>query len=127
MQDMASRQGKTPPQPKPSRARVRARSKAIRKELNGLDFVISGTLHHRTKKCGKPTCKCATDPEARHGPYYEWGRMRGKKLVQNTVTPAQAKLLERGIENHRRAQALLAEWEALSEAEILHPDENNGD
>jgi len=124
---MASRQGTQAITPKPSRARVRARSKAIRKELNGLGFVVSGTLHHRTKKCGKPTCKCATDPAARHGPYYEWGRMRGKKLVQNTVTPAQAKLLQRGIENHHRAQTLLAEWEQLSEAEILHPDANTED
>src|SRR5680860_1192984 len=127
MPDMASRQGAKPPQAKPSRARVRARSKAIRKQLNGLGFVVSGTLHHRTKKCGKPTCKCATDPAARHGPYYEWGRMRDKKLVQNTVTPAQAKLLERGIENHKRAKALLDEWEHLSEAEILHPDATNDD
>lgn len=127
MQDMASRQGAKPPQAKPSRARVRARSKELRKELNSLGFVVSGTLHHRMKTCGKPTCKCATDPEARHGPYFEWGRMRGKKLVQNTVTPTQAKLLERGIENHKRAQALLNEWERLSEAEILHPDENNDD
>jgi len=126
MQDMASRQDTKPTQAKPNPARLRARNKAIRKELNGLGFVVSGTLHHRMKKCGKPTCKCATDPEARHGPYYEWGRMRGKKLAQNTVTPAQAKLLERGIENHKRAQALLDEWERLSEAEILHPDENNG-
>jgi hypothetical protein len=127
MPDMASRQDTKATTPTPSRARVRARSKAIRQELNGLGFVVSGTLHHRTKKCGKPTCKCATDPEARHGPYYEWGRMRGKKLVQNTVTPDQAKLLERGIENHNRAKALLDEWERLSETEILHPDANNQD
>ena len=127
MQDMASRQGTQAITPKPSRARVRARSKAIRKELNSLGFVVSGTLHHRTKKCGKATCQCATDPAARHGPYYEWGRMRGKKLVQNTVTPAQAKLLQRGIDNHHRAQTLLAEWEQLSEAEILHPDANTED
>lgn len=127
MQEMAARQGTNPPPAKPSRARVRARSKALRKELNGLGFVVSGTLHHRMKKCGKPTCKCATDPTARHGPYFEWGRMRNKKLVQTTVTPTQAKLLEQGIDNHKRARALLDEWERLSEAEILHPDENNDD
>lgn len=125
MQDMAVRQDNALPKGRPSRARVRARSKAIRKELNALGFVVSGTLHHRMKKCGRPTCKCATDPAARHGPYFEWGRMRDKKLVQQTVTPAQAKLLERGIKNHKRAQELLDEWKQLSEAEILRPDENN--
>jgi hypothetical protein len=127
MPDMTARQDTKPPPAKPSRARVRARSKAIRKELNRLDYIVSGTLHHRTKVCGKPTCKCATDPTARHGPYFEWGRMRDKKLVQNTVTPTQAKLLERGIDNLKRAKALIDEWERLSEAEILHPDENNDD
>ena len=119
---MASRQASTRRKPAPDRARLRARSSAIRKEIAALDFVVSGTLHHRTKVCGKPTCRCANDPAARHGPYYEWGRMRGGKLVQSTVTPAQAKLLERGITNHQRAKALLAEWERLSEQEILKPE-----
>ena len=119
---MAPRQASTRIKPKPNRARVRARSSAIRKELAALDFVVSGTLHHRTKVCGKPTCRCANDPSARHGPYYEWGRMRGGKLVQSTVTPTQAKLLERAIANHQRAKALLADWERLSEQEILKPE-----
>ena len=127
MPDMTSRQDTQRTKPQPSRARIRTRSKAIRKELSRLDYIVSGTLHHRTKVCGKPTCKCATDPAARHGPYFEWGRMRDKKLVQNTVTPAQAKLLKRGIDNHKRAKALLDEWERLSEAEILHPDANIDD
>jgi hypothetical protein len=119
---MASRQASTRSKPTPQRARLRARSSAIRKELTALDYVVSGTLHHRTKVCGKPTCRCANDPAARHGPYYEWGRMRAGKLVQSTVTPAQARLLERGITNHQRAKALLAEWEHLTEAEILKPE-----
>lgn len=112
---------------KPNRARLRARSKQIRQELSSLGFVVSGTLHHRTKKCGKPTCKCQTDPAARHGPYYEWGRLRNKKQVQTTINPAQAKLIEQGIANHKRAQALLDEWERLSEAEIFRPGEHNDD
>ena len=118
---MASRQASPRTKPTPHRARLRARSSAIRKELAALDFVASGTLHHRTKVCGKPTCRCATDPAARHGPYHEWGRMRDGKLVQSTITPAQAKLLERAITNHQRAKTLLAEWERLTEAEILKP------
>ena len=119
---MASRQASTRSKPTPNRARLRARSSAIRKELAALDFLASGTLHHRTKVCGKPTCRCANDPTARHGPYHEWGRMRDGKLVQSTITPAQAKLLERAITNHHRAKTLLAEWEHLTEAEILKPE-----
>ncbi len=118
---MVSRQGSPRSKHTPNRTRLRARSSAIRKEIAALDFVASGTLHHRTKVCGKPTCKCATDSAARHGPYHEWGRMGDGKLVQSTITPAQARLLERAIANHQRAKALLAEWEQLSEAEILKP------
>ena len=119
---MGSRQPSNPTKNKPNRARLRALTSALRKELAALDYVATGTLHHRTKVCGKPTCKCATDPNARHGPYYEWGRMRSGKLVQSTITPAQAKLLEGAIANHQRAKELLAEWERLSEAEILKPE-----
>jgi len=119
---MGSRQPSKPTGSKPNRARLRTRTSALRKELGRLDFVVTGTLHHRTKVCGKPNCKCASDPNARHGPYYEWGRMRAGKLVQTTVTPAQAKLLERAIANHKRAKELLAEWERLSETEILKPE-----
>jgi hypothetical protein len=125
MPEMASRQASQRTQHQPKRARLRARTRAIRQELAALDFVASGTLHHRTKVCGKPTCRCANDPTARHGPYHEWGRMRAGKLVQSTVTAEQAKLLERGIANLQRARALLAEWERLSEAEILHPQAND--
>ena len=124
---MAARQASQRSQHKPHRARLRARTRAIRKELAALDYLASGTLHHRTKVCGKPTCRCANDPAARHGPYHEWGRMRDGKLVQSTITTQQAKLLERGIANHQRAKALLAEWERLSETEILHPDANDSD
>ena len=53
--------------------------------------------------------------------------MRDGKLVQSTITAQQAKLLERGIANHQRAKALLAEWERLSETEILHPEANDSD
>ena len=43
------------------------------------------------------------------------------------VTPAQAKLIEQGIANHKTAQALLDEWERLSEAEIFRPGDENAD
>jgi len=60
---------------------ARERIDRIRQALGGIDHLCSGTLLQRTKVCGKPGCRCATDPNARHGPYYEWGHMRGGKLV----------------------------------------------
>ena len=57
-------------------------------------YLCSGTLHMRMKVCSKPGCRCAQDPQARHGLYYEWGHMIGGKLVHRMVTPAQAELLQ---------------------------------
>ena len=108
---------------KPSRKRIRARSQELRRKIGRMDFVASGTLHVRTKICGRKNCKCATDPEKRHGPYHEWSRRKDGKLWHKIVTPEQARLLERAISNHREIRALLARWEEETASEILNPSE----
>lgn len=90
-----------------------------------MDFVASGTMHERTKVCGRKNCKCASDPAERHGPYYEWSRRKDGKLLHKIVTPEQAKLLKRSIANHRHIQALLAQWEEETAEEILNPPESD--
>jgi hypothetical protein len=87
----------------------------IREALNAIDYLCSGTLLQRTKVCGKPGCRCAQDPSARHGPYYEWGHMKGGKLVHRTVTPEQATILQLAIANHRKAKKLMQAWEDETE------------
>ena len=67
------------------------------------------------KMCGKPGCRCTEDPEARHGPYYEWGHMKDGKLVHRMVTPEQAALLQRAIANYRKAKKLMKAWEHETE------------
>jgi len=50
---------------------ARERIASIRAVLNAMEYLCSGTLLRRTKVCGKPSCRCAQDRSARHGPYYE--------------------------------------------------------
>jgi hypothetical protein len=88
---------------------------SIRQALAAIDYLCSGTLSTRMKVCGKPTCRCAHDPLARHGPYYEWGHMKDGALVHRAVTAEQASLLQEAIDNHRRAKKLLREWEEQTE------------
>ena len=95
--------------------RSRRRIEALRAELAEIDYVCSGTLLERMKTCGKPGCRCAQDPAARHGPYYEWGHMKAGKLVHRLVSPEQAGLLRRAIVNYRRLKKLLRSWEAATE------------
>jgi hypothetical protein len=87
----------------------------IRQELAALDYVCSGTLLKRTKTCGKPNCRCAQDPAARHGPYYEWSHLRGGKLLHRTVSPKQAAILRQALTNHRRLKKLMQKWENETE------------
>jgi hypothetical protein len=87
----------------------------IQQALSAIDYLCSGTLLQRTKLCGKPGCRCAQDPSARHGPYYEWGHMKGGKLVHRTVTSEQATILQLAIANYRKAKKLMQAWEDETE------------
>jgi len=95
---------------------------AIKAKIVGMDLVCSGSLIERTKTCGKPNCQCATDPEARHGPYHEWSRREAGRLVHKIVTPAQARALTKAIANHREIERLLARWERETTSIILQGD-----
>ncbi len=94
---------------------ARQRIVRIREALNGVDYLCSGTLLQRTKVCGKAGCRCARDPNARHGPYYEWGHMQGGKLVHRTLSPEQAVILQLAIDNYRNVRRLLRDWEVETE------------
>jgi len=95
--------------------RAQARLARIREAIQAVDYLCSGTLLRRTKLCGKPGCRCARDPAARHGPYYEWGHMKGGKLVHRMVSARQAALLRATITNYRKVRRLLRAWEAETE------------
>jgi hypothetical protein len=101
--------------PKQIARQARLRIERIRARLGAIDYLCSGTLLERTKVCGKPTCRCAHDSAARHGPYFEWGHMKGGKLVHRQVSAEQAGLLRLAIDNYRRVQQLLRDWELETE------------
>jgi len=94
---------------------ARERIAAIRRDLAAIDLLCSGTLSKRMKTCGSPGCRCAEDPQARHGPYYEWGHMKAGKLIHRLVSAEQARLLGQAIGNYRQLRKLLRSWEAESE------------
>jgi hypothetical protein len=119
---MRSRQGEPQPKNKPDRARLRRRTRELRRQLGNLDFVASGTLTERMKTCGKPNCRCATDPSARHGPYYEWGYMQDGKLKHRSVPADRAELMREAIDNYQRIRELLHQWELLTADEIINPE-----
>ena len=94
---------------------VQAKIAEIHKALSALQYLSSGTLLKRTKLCGNPRCHCASDPAARHGPYYEWSYMRAGKLRHRTLTPQQAQLMRLAIANYRKVKKLLRAWEVQTQ------------
>lgn len=104
----------SPRPPSPGR-----RIEEIRREIASVDYVCDGSLQRRTKVCGKPTCRCALDPADRHGPYYEWTRLRRGRFVHRVLSPEQAHLLARAVANGRRVRRLLARWSRESALAIL--------
>jgi len=101
------------------RKKIRSRTSEIRKAITSMDLLSSGTLHTRMKSCGRPNCRCANDPDALHGPYYEWNRWIDGRLAHRIVSEEQAELVERAIENQREAKRLLSLWERETAEEIL--------
>ena len=90
--------------------RARRRIDTIRSQIIAMDLISSGTLLERMKKCGKPNCRCADDPGARHGPYYDWTRPEEGRLVHKTVSLEQARNLKAAIANYRKLQKLIVQW-----------------
>jgi hypothetical protein len=93
--------------------------RALVDQIAGLGLICSGTLLERTKTCGKPNCRCATDPEARHGPYHEWSWREGGRLRHKIVPPEKVDLLREAIRNYRIVQELLGQWERESASIIF--------
>lgn len=100
---------------------IRRRTHEIRRLIDRMDFVCAGNMTVRTKTCGRPGCRCALDPDARHGPYYEWSRHQHGRLVHRTVSAEQADMLVKGIENRAAILELLVRWEEQTLDEVLGP------
>ena len=91
----------------------------IRGQILAVDLLCPGSLVTRYNTCGKAHCRCAQDPDARHGPYYIWSRREEGRLVQTVVSASEAQALERAIRNHRKVLDLLARWGRESARLIL--------
>ena len=116
---MKSRKQKaTATTPRPLTSRIRE----LRRRIGRIELICSGTLLERTKVCGKPNCRCAQDPAAQHGPYYEWKRREQNQLRHRIVTAQEARQIRRAQNAYQVLLGLLATWEDESLAVILGRD-----
>jgi hypothetical protein len=83
-----------------------SKADGTQRTLSAMEYLSSGTLLKRMKVCGNPRCYCASDPAARHGPYFEWSYLKAGKLHYLTLTPEQAETMRLAIANQRKAKKL---------------------
>ena len=86
------------------------RIESIRKQVAAMNLLAQGTISKRMKICGKPNCRCAKDPKARHGPYYEWTRREKGRYVHTVISAEQVEALATAIDNNRKVLKLLGRW-----------------
>ena len=84
---------------------------ALCRKLGASHHVCSGTLARRMMPCGNADCRCRKGRNYHHGPYYYWGRRKGGRLVQMLLSPAEAKIIDRAIQNRKTILAALHQWE----------------
>ena len=93
---------------------LRQRLEARRRELSQGGISIGGSLVRTLRKCGRENCRCAQDPEARHGAHVLTSKVRRKtKVVYVPVDMVEEVRL--WVQERRRIRRLLAEVDALAE------------
>lgn len=98
-------------------ARLRARFRRHAAALAALapaDFVLKGSLIQRYLPCGTPGCRCHTDSDQLHGPYWQWTTRIGGKTVTRMLSPQQVERYEQWMKNGQRVDKILTEMHAIS-------------
>jgi hypothetical protein len=95
---------------------VPARIRQLAGELADPKPMRRGSLSERTIKCSKPTCACAQDPKARHGPYYSLTQAVGGKTRSRFLTGEQAEMVRQQIDAGREFRGRVDSfWEACEQ------------
>jgi hypothetical protein len=94
------------------------RFRELKAGLLRIGYFSKGTVLARRMKCGKPKCPCQSDPNKRHGPYYEWTYKEKGKTVNVRLTAESAPLFQEAARQYRQLKTILARLEKLSRQAI---------
>ena len=87
---------------------------SLRKKIENIGFVCTGSVFSTFKTCGNPNCRCHKDKNARHGPYNIWTRKVKAKTITRTLTGEQAKFCRECIQNMRKLEGILKKMKDIS-------------
>ena len=101
------------------------RRSRLLKRLPPFEEILRGSVVRRLLRCGKPGCRCADDPAARHGPYASLTRGVRGQTQSRWLTAAQAAVARQQVAAGQRFRAAVeAYWaacEAWADAELTAP------
>ena len=96
------------------KAEYQKKYSSLRKKIENIGFVCTGSVFSTFKRCGNPNCRCHKDKNARHGPYNIWTRKVKAKTITRTLTDEQAKFCRKCIQNMRKLETILEKMRDIS-------------
>jgi hypothetical protein len=93
-------------------AQLRARRRRLAARLGDPTVMLSGALVSQTRRCGKPSCRCAE--EDGHGPYTYLSARTGGSTRLRYVPAAQLPVVQRRVQRTAVFEALLAQISAIN-------------
>jgi hypothetical protein len=92
----------------------------LKAALAQIAYFSKGTVLARMviDKCGRAHCPCGSNPQKRHGPYFEWTYKKNGKTVNVRLTPQAAPIFHNAARQYRILKSNLARLEKLSRRAI---------
>jgi hypothetical protein len=91
------------------------RFQKLKRGLDQLEYFCKGTVLKRMTKCGKAYCVCRSDPDKRHGPYFELTYKIDGKTVNVRLSPETAPLYKAASAQFRKLKTTLQRLEKISQ------------
>ena len=107
---------------------LETRYRTLAAGLARVGFISRGSVVAGFTTCGKASCRCASDPDARHGPYWQWTRAVKGRTVAQRLTPSEAALYKQWIANQRALDRIVSRMQEVSRraSQILLREESSG-
>lgn len=94
---------------------LQRRREKVLADLAAIGDLRPGSLTERYRKCGKPNCHCATEPNGGHGPSFSLSRQVKGKTVTRIIPPVAVAETRDQIAEYQRFRALTGEFIEISE------------
>lgn len=82
--------------------------------IHKIGFICQGSITERYLTCGTPSCNCHTNPDKRHGPYYQLSWKENNKTVSRFIAPEHVPLFRKWSENRKKLMAAVEEMLEIS-------------